>query len=265
MKQHKRNGHFFNPLIKHSKRDLWNVLLWLLGYYKDTQGFQEPSVDFSFPKKEREGHADGPMCKWIGHSTFLVQAGNVTLVTDPVWSKRVSPLPMVGPKRLIDPPITLSELPQIDLVLISHDHYDHLDEPTIKALVRKFPNILFCVPLGLKKWFLRRKIKNLIELDWWQSKNITLAPGKELQVTSVPAQHFSGRGLFDRNKTLWCGWMVDFLSAGSLFRRCYFAGDTGYNPVDFREIGERFSPIHLSLLPIGSYSPASFMAPVHIG
>lgn len=260
---HVHKGQFFNPRITKSKRSLWHVLLWLLGYYKEDVEVAEV-VDFCFHQNKKVPLPGEPSVRWIGHSTFLVQAGDITLLTDPVWAKRASPFSTIGPKRLVEPAMPFSDLPLIDIVLISHNHYDHLDETTVKALFKRYPNVVFYIPLGLKKWFLRRGINRLVELDWWQLGKIFVSPGKELQITSVPAQHFSGRGFFDRDKSLWCGWMVDFLVEGSLFRRCYFAGDTGYNSVDFREIGKRFCPIHLSLLPIGAYRPTAFMSPVHV-
>lgn len=142
----------------------------------------------------------------------------------------------------------------IDLVFISHDHYDHLDEATIKALHRRFGDALrFCVPHGLAKWFRNRGIHNLTELNWWQSAQVG---GGE--AFCVPAQHFSGRGPFDKNASVWCGWIFDISGY-----RFYFAGDTGYGEV-FKTIGEIFSPIDLALLPIGAYDPRWFMAPVHV-
>jgi N-acyl-phosphatidylethanolamine-hydrolysing phospholipase D len=134
--------------------------------------------------------------------------------------------------------------------LISHNHYDHLDQYTVERL-RDKPEYL--VPLGLGQWFKKREIENLIELDWWET---TSALG--LKFFSVPIQHFSNRSLFDRNKTLWCGWVVE-----GKIGRIFFAGDTGYSPV-FKEIGKRFGPIRVSLIPIGAYMPRWFMKPVHV-
>ena len=189
---------------------------------------------------------------WIGHASFLVQLGGMNLLTDPVLSRRVSPLAWAGPSRLAPLGLRFDELPKVDAVLISHNHYDHLDEAAVRRLhARDAP--LFFVPLGLKRWFARRGITRVAELDWWQSAEL-----EGLRVHAVPARHFSGRGAHDRNRTLWCGFVYE--CAG---QRHYFAGDTGYGP-DFAGIGAAFSPIDVALLPIGAYAPRDFMRPVHI-
>jgi len=212
-----------------------------------------------FPLQRPDAHAlaapgDAPQLTWIGHSSFLFQFGGCNLLTDPVFSDRASPFSFAGPKRCTPPALLVADLPRIDLVLISHDHYDHLDEPTVRALHQRFgDSVCFVIPEGLTRWFRQRGITNLVELGWWQSK--TLAHG---EVFSVPAQHFSGRGALDRNASLWCGWIWQHQDY-----RFYFAGDTGYGPV-FKLIGEVFAPIDLALLPIGAYDPRWFMGPVHV-
>jgi len=187
---------------------------------------------------------------WIGHSTFLIQVGGVNILTDPIFSTYASPVPIANFRRLVPPGIEFDKLPEIHAVLISHDHYDHLDAPTIKKLGN---NVCYFVPPGLKKWFNKRKITNVLEVPWWQSVMF-----KGLTVHSVPLKHFSGRGLLDMNKALWSGWILESKSG-----KIFFAGDTGYSPV-FKKIGERFGPLKVSLIPIGAYAPRWFMRPVHV-
>lgn len=189
---------------------------------------------------------------WIGHASFLVQLGGLNILTDPVLSKRTSPVQWAGPGRLAPLGLTFDELPKIDVVLVSHNHYDHLDEPTVRKLAKRDAPA-FVVPLGLRRWFERRRIANVTELDWWQP---TVARG--LRVHAVPAQHFSGRGAGDRNRSLWCGFVYEKDN-----ERHYFAGDTGYGP-DFVAIGARFAPIDVAMIPIGAYDPRGFMRPVHV-
>jgi len=190
---------------------------------------------------------------WIGHASFLLQWGGRNLLTDPHFSARASPLSFAGPKRLAPPGLALDALPAVDIVLISHNHYDHLDHASVKALAAAHPQAHFLVPHGLRRWLQRRGAQRVIELDWWQTVDLA-----GCRITAVPAQHFSGRGLFDRDRTLWCGFVVEVDGA-----RTYFAGDTGYSQ-DFADIGARFAPIDLALIPIGAYAPRWFMAPVHV-
>lgn len=190
---------------------------------------------------------------WIGHDTFLVQWGGLNLLTDPIFSARASPLSFAGPRRLVPPALAFETLPPIDVVLVSHNHYDHLDAPTIKRLIGTFPDTHFVVPAGLRGWFTRRGAQRVVELEWWQGATLGT-----LTLTAVPAQHFSGRSLRDRNHTLWCGFIVE--AAG---RKLYFAGDTGYSR-DFADIGARCAPIDAALIPIGAYEPRWFMRAMHV-
>ncbi len=189
---------------------------------------------------------------FVNHATLLVQTGGRNILTDPVWSDRVSPLAWIGPRRVRPPGIRFDDLPQIDAVVISHNHYDHLDLPTLARLdARDHPWIVS--GLGVRQLLASHGLTNGVDLDWWQGTEV----GKGLSVTSVPVQHFSGRGLSDRNATLWTGYVITS-PAGDVF----FAGDTGYGP-HFRLIRERFPRIRLAILPIGAYRPDWFMGPVH--
>jgi N-acyl-phosphatidylethanolamine-hydrolysing phospholipase D len=188
---------------------------------------------------------------WVGHSTLLIQLDGVNILTDPHWSDRASPVSFAGPRRVAAPGLRFEDLPPIHVVLISHDHYDHLDEATVKRLAAEH-HPRFLVPLGLKRWFADLGIGDVDELDWWEGR-----AERGLAFTCVPAQHFSGRTFRDRNRRLWSGWVV----AGGA-RRLYFAGDTGYFD-GFKEIGTRLGPFDLAALPIGAYLPPVIMRPVH--
>lgn len=180
----------------------------------------------------------------IGHATFLIQMDGVNILIDPIWSERCSPVSWAGPKRYKEPGIRFEDLPPIDAVLISHNHYDHLDLPTLERLAQK-GTARAIVPLGNRGLIREAGIPSVDELDWWES--VRLSP--EVTVTVVPARHFSARTPWDRNRTLWGAFVVSGPS-GNLFH----AGDTGYGP-HFREIARRFSPIRMALLPISPFRP----------
>ena len=194
---------------------------------------------------------DGPTVTWVGHSTLLIQLDGVNVLTDPQWSPRASPVSFAGPRRLNEPGLAFEALPPIHVVLISHDHYDHLDVATVQRLAATH-RPRFLVPLGLKAWFADLGITDVEELDWWHAREI-----RGLTLTCVPAQHFSGRTLWDRNRRLWSGWTL----AGRA-RRLYFAGDTGYSGT-LREIGRRLGPFDLAAIPIGAYLPPRIMKASH--
>jgi len=197
---------------------------------------------------------DGIRITFVNHSTFLIQVNGVNMLTDPVWSKRVSPFSWAGPKRMRPPGIRLEDLPRIHFVLLSHNHYDHLDIQTMRVIHgAHHPKIV--TPLGVKAFLDQEKISGATDLDWWDSLQLT----ENISVQSVPAQHFSGRGNFDRDATLWCGYVLNTPSG-----KIYFAGDTGYNDFMFREIGKRFQSLDVSIIPIGAYKPRWFMSPIHI-
>ncbi len=233
---------------------LWERLIFLpLRTWTTT--FHTRTADL--PRVENDGSAlksnrTDATVTWVGHSTLLIQLDGVTILTDPQWSERASPVTFAGPKRLMSPGVSFEQLPTVDLVVISHDHYDHLDVDTVQRLARTH-HPLFLVPLGLKAWFADIGITEVEEMDWWESRQV-----HGLTVTCLPAQHFSGRSLWDRNRRLWSAWA---LAGGT--KRVFFAGDTGYYPV-FKEIGVRLGPFDLAAIPIGAYSPASMMKMTHI-
>lgn len=189
----------------------------------------------------------------IGHSTFLLQLGGLNILTDPVFSDRASPLPFAGPRRHHAPGLALYALPPIDLVLQSHDHYDHFDDAAVRHLARAHPSATWCAPLGVAARLRARGVREIVERDWWASAHVGAAT-----VTCVPAAHFSGRTPFDRDRTLWCGWAV---TIGT--QRIYFVGDTGFHPL-FPEIGERLGACDIVFMPVGAYEPRWFMKPVHL-
>jgi L-ascorbate metabolism protein UlaG (beta-lactamase superfamily) len=194
-----------------------------------------------------------PTVTWVGHSTLLVQLDGVSLLTDPQWSERASPLSFAGPRRVTPPGLRLEDLPPIDLVLISHDHYDHLDGPTVQRLwAAHRPR--FLVPLGLKAWLEELGVLSVDELDWWERRTV-----KGLTIVCLPNQHWSARSLWDRDRRLWASWAVVGRD-----RRFYFAGDTGYYAPIFEEIRQRLGPFDLGAIPIGAYMPSAMMQFSHL-
>ena len=190
---------------------------------------------------------------WVGHSTFLIKKNGITILTDPVFSDRASPFKNIGPKRLIPPAIPLKQLPEIDFITISHNHYDHLDIRSLKDLYSLNSNTIFLVPAGDKKLLERQKIENVYEYEWWEGYL-----SDELKITFTPVQHWSKRGLFDRNKSLWGGWFFEF-NDFSIFH----AGDTGYSE-DFKSTRMKLGSPKYAFIPIGAYDPEWFMAESHV-
>lgn len=189
----------------------------------------------------------------IGHSSFLLQVGGLNVLTDPVFAERASPIRWAGPRRRQPPGIAIDALPPIDIVLQSHDHYDHFDDAAVRTIAARHPEALWCAPLGLAAPLRARGVQHVAELDWWDNFSHGSA-----ELTCIPAAHFSGRSPFDRDATLWCGWALAV--AG---RQVYFAGDTGYHPA-FAEVGARLGACDLIFLPVGAYEPRWFMRPVHM-
>ena len=194
-----------------------------------------------------------PTVTWVGHSTLLVQVGHVSFLTDPIWSDWPSPLPMVGPQRYVEPGIAMDDLPPIDLVVISHNHYDHLDLPTLTALAERNHQTVFYVPLGNGDLLRQNGISNVREMDWGQT-----AQHAGVTVHCLPSQHWSKRSLNDDQKALWSSWAIT-----SEQGKVFFAGDTGYFG-GFKDIGERLGPFDLAALPIGAYEPRAMMRESHM-
>ncbi len=255
-KEYQNSKGFFNPYQKSTKRHLWNVVLWKLGFYNEPETRNKPPRDFKYPVNTKFSGGEY-FCTWINHCTFLVGSEEINILTDPIFSNYCSPLPVPSLKRRHKLEFSLQDLKKVDYVLISHNHYDHLDSFSVNELNKKFPEIKWIIPLNLSWWFKKRGIKNTFELRWWKE----IFFGNEIKITAVPSQHFSGRGLFSMNKTLWNGYVFEFLKSK---KKCYFTGDTGYNKYDFSRIGNEFKSIDLSLIPIGTYCPRPFMKTVHI-
>ena len=245
---HFRNGRFFNPDTPPQR--FLQLLRWVATRKVGPWRKVIPSTPGQKPPMRVAG--DALRATFINHATFLLQTQGLNLLTDPVWSERVSPVSFAGPKRHRAPGILFDDLPAIDAVLLTHNHYDHCDIPTLRRLVARDNPAIFC-PLGLTSLLRKVGFREIYELDWWQQSR-----WRGLCVHCIPAQHFSARGPFDRDRTLWCGWA---LNAGS--GTIYFAGDSGYSSL-FAEVACEFPHIRLALLPIGAYAPEWFMGPIHM-
>jgi N-acyl-phosphatidylethanolamine-hydrolysing phospholipase D len=261
---HQEGGGFRNPwpLADGSERPRGGFLRWQ--WERLTGSLAPDPTEGALPLVESDiaypsGSTDELRITWVGHATFLLQVGGWNVLTDPVWSRRASPLPFLGPARFVPPGIPFDRLPRIDAVLLSHDHYDHLDAATVRRLHdRHGKDLQWLVPLGYRGWFAALGISRVTELDWWQEAELTNGAGS-LRATALPAQHWTNRNPLVRENRLWSSWAL--LSAGG--HRVYFAGDTGFFP-GFREIGERLGPFDATLLPIGAYEPRWFMRASHM-
>lgn len=246
--------------------------------YFDGKRFFNPWLD---PKRERKGlvgflkvRLTSPWAKWpkdvpvetvqpvarvdsdlkitfVGHSTFLIQTGKLNILTDPVWSKRASPLTWAGPARARKPGVDFEDLPQIDVILVSHNHYDHMDIATLKNLEHHSPRIY--TSLGNEAPLKSEGIKHVTEMAWWDAQE-----DSGFEITFVPSQHFSGRSFGDGNRTLWGGFVLRTPEK----RMIYFGGDSGYGPYA-KEIFERLGAMDISIIPIGAYEPRSFFKDMH--
>ncbi|WP_400192239.1 MBL fold metallo-hydrolase [Hymenobacter sp. B81] len=248
---HFNGKQFVNQGEVRAQDGLGPLLRWML--HRDKGPFPEqPNLPYGPKPPARVGRGQLRVT-FVNHGTFLLQFDSLNVLTDPIWSERCSPFQWIGPRRLRPPGLHFDDLPPIDAVLISHNHYDHLDLPTLQRLfARDRPRVF--AGLGVRALLEKEGIGGGVDMDWWQQQ--ALRPG--VQVQCVPAQHFSGRGLRDRDATLWAGYVLH-TSAG----RVYYAGDTGYGPF-FGEIGRRAGPLELAILPIGAYRPQWFMQPIHV-
>lgn len=249
------SGRFSNPdYMKPIDKNFLDVLRWRLtanpANWPDWVESEDSQMKF---ERNRRGELSAT---FINHATVLIQIDGYNILTDPIWSQRTSPVSFAGPQRVRDPGIKFKNLPPIDAVVISHSHYDHMDIPTLKKLYQHHRPHFF-VGLGKEAILNRHGIdENIYELDWHESFTLNQFSGP-LEITFMPVRHWSARGLFDRNQTLWGGYIVK----GE--RSVYFAGDTGYSP-HFQKAGEEFGPFDLALLPIGAYQPQWFMQSSHI-
>jgi N-acyl-phosphatidylethanolamine-hydrolysing phospholipase D len=260
-KPHHRAGGFTNNYGPPGGQPLSALLKWVVQRTRDglpkppsqfVQGYNFPVIkpDLEFLRANRSRIT----ATWIGHATMLLQIDGVNILTDPQFSERAFMVQWAGPKRKTPLPATLAELPHIDLVMISHNHYDHLDADTIDALIAQAGGApLFVAPLGVDRWLAQRGAQRVERFDWWDSKVLL-----GLAISCVPVHHWSARSPFDRNTTLWGGWVVK-TPAFSMF----FVGDTGYSP-DFKDIGERFGGFDLAMIPVGAYEPRWFMKDQHV-
>jgi N-acyl-phosphatidylethanolamine-hydrolysing phospholipase D len=252
---HTHNG-FRNVYISDDKSFL-DFLKWRWQrFFKDIPGPE--TYQFEVVKNNPEfihSEDNQTTLTWIGHATVLLQLDGKNILTDPLFSQRTSPVQWAGPKRVVPPGVLMENLPPIHMVLISHDHYDALDEGSVMNLFQRpgGEDTVFFVPLGLKQWFNKRGITNVFEMDWWENAQM-----ENFSITAVPVQHWSKRSLFSKNRALWAGWVLEVPDF-----RFFFAGDSGYCP-HFKQIGEKFGKIDLAAIPIGAYEPRWFMSKYHI-
>ena len=247
--KHFNGKRFYNP--NGSRAPGWiDLLRWKLTSRPEPSPRFISDVEESTPPRQVEGSE--LRATLINHSTVLIQQRGSQILTDPIWSERASPISWIGPRRRRRPGVRPEDLPRIDVVLISHNHYDHLDLQTLRWLAGR-GDAVFIVPVGVSALLRSEKIGPAYELDWGESRRVNTTT-----VHCVPAVHFAGRGIFDRDKTLWCGYVIS-TENGII----YFAGDTAFGDHFFR-IHERFGSPRLALLPIGAYEPRWFMSPVHM-
>ena len=249
---HLADGTFKNNYIESIDKPLSALMKW--------QWNRETPEPISFPMAKNDpifldNNRSEPTLTWIGHSTLLLQFEGINILTDPHLTQRASPVSFAGPERYMKPGISIKDLPHIDLIVISHNHYDHLDRLTLEKINEKQsdkpPRIY--VPLKQKNWFKKLDISNVVEMDWWEEQEF-----QDWKVHAVPVQHWSGRSLYDRNKVLWAGWVLEHPKF-----RFFFSGDTGYSK-DFLNLRRKFESFDLAAIPIGAYSPRWFMEKAHV-
>ncbi|TKA81370.1 hypothetical protein B0A55_02071 [Friedmanniomyces simplex] len=295
---HNKHGvGFINPwpsYLERSGPQMMGKMLWLRlsGQWKDPDT-TPPTVPVRQPEFLPSRQTGKLRATWLGHACYYVEfPGGLRVLFDPVFTERCSPFSWVGPKRFTEMPCQVEDIPFIDAVVISHNHYDHLSHPTIQRIAKKYPNAHYFVGLGNKPWFTHMGLDdtNVTEMDWWEEKEFTLSPAergegdqKQADISAVigclPCQHTSARTAFDKAHTLWASWSIT--SGG---KKIWFGGDTGYRTVPmvpegefdysdkyadlphcpaFAQIGELRGPFDLGLIPIGAYDPRHIMSPMH--
>lgn len=276
------DGRFTNPFPTWSAQSFANVMKFVLSSWATSDNRlpkEKDELDQALPMVKPNFRVDSSQrntfrATWLGHATTLIQVEGFNILTDPIFSDRASFVQFMGPKRIRPPPCGVDSLPDVDVVVISHNHYDHLDTDTVQALNKRFgERCKWLVPLGLGSFLQSMSVKNYVELDWWQKSCVTATPnitqdssetpatdsGRQLAIYLTPNQHWSRRGINDINKSLWGSYTIVSEKAGNFF----FTGDTGYCSV-FKEIGDVFSPIAGAAIPIGAYKPQWFMRPAHV-
>lgn len=251
MSDHFNGKKFFNPTLEQQFSPVLSDIVSMLRAER-TQ-WPKKVINAATPEIAERVAPHEMVVTFINHATFLLQFQNMNILTDPVWSPRVSPFSWAGPKRVREPGVAIDQLPPIDMILISHNHYDHLDRRTLKKLNKRFsPKVL--APVGDKKLLRNIGFEEVHELDWWD----TLDLGSPGEIIFAPTQHSSGRGLADRDRSLWGSY---YIRHGA--RSLYFGGDGGYSS-HFTAIHEKLGAPEVAILGIGAYSPRSFMKPIHM-
>ena len=240
---HLSDGTFRNPEGSPIRNSSFNWSFKVFNEEKkklDTKVPEDHIIDKIEVLKNINKYESGNYIAWIGHATFLIKLGKTTIITDPVFEKNMGPL-IFGPKRYVDPAINLNELPNVDLFLLTHNHYDHLSIRTIKRFPHKNAKVL--APLKLGKYFARNGYRNVSEMDWYDEIEVN-----DLKITFVPAIHWSKRSLWDTNKTLWGSFIIEYKG-----KKIFFACDTGYGKI-YKDLGKKYGPIDLTLINIGAYN-----------
>ncbi|KAJ8607492.1 hypothetical protein MRB53_040264 [Persea americana] len=285
-RHHNKHGKgFINPWDSYIERSGWQIgrmMIWrrITGKSKSPDT-TPPTVPVIKPTFLPTRSTKTLRATWLGHACYYVEfPSGLRVLFDPVFTQRCSPFDSIGPKRYTEMPCDVDDIPIIDAVVISHNHYDHLSQPTIHKIAKKHPKVHFFVPLGNKSWFADEGLHNVTELDWWEERDLTLSSSQSTKPVAGEAEsmHTSARTAFDKAHTLWASWSV--VSGG---KKLYFGGDTGYRTVPevpdgefdydekysdlpvcpaFKEIGELRGPFDLGLIPIGAYDPRAIMSPI---
>lgn len=259
--EHHTDNGYKNLYLVDKKKSFFDFLM--MRWFGDEPWADHPTFTKQIPWQsldlDKVNHpSNKPQVSWLGHSTFLIQYQGINILTDPVFCERTSPFSFMGPKRYTPHVVDYKNLPSIDYVFISHNHYDHLDGEATKILNSQKAPPRYYVPLGLKTWLVEEDShinpNHIVEMDWGDN-----AQHQKIKVSAFPSQHWSARSLFDRFETLWASWRIE-LGDFSV----WFAGDTGYNERLFKELGEAMPPVNLSLIPIGAYAPRDFMKNYHL-